>query len=659
MPRPNRAFAAYIAADKDFRGIGQALAARLEARFGEQLRDAIASQDPRVAEVVGDENAQTAFIAYEVKASEVDVVDWLQRHDIDHEVGVKTAIKIARCWGSDAAPALMDNPYVLLAFLSWPVVDRIARRLGVKCDDPRRRAAAIEAILYERLDQNDTTVPLGNVRHHVEKLIGSLDSADFTTAVNNSIRTGGAVLLKDELQPYGAATMEAEIARWVSEARGKTAYADLALPLESGTEIKKRIAAFEASNPYPLTKKQREAIRLGLTSRIMILAGYAGAGKTTSLKGVCDIAQAQGRNLHLIALSGRAAQRMRESTGLQASTIAGFLIAVRGGQRVIAPGDLVIVDEASMVDLPLLWRILRVIGDGSLILVGDPAQLPPIGFGLTFHVLCDDLATPHTVLDQVLRQTAESGIPKVAEAIRNGDVVDLPQFRGRCDGVSFTHCEADDAIERLHAIHVGLIREGVDEEDIQIIAPIRRGPAGITVINRAFHHRKHEDTAEEFFPGRDDIAAGDPIIWTKNDWDRELMNGSLGRILSVHGDVAHATLDGLSHDLTVHDADYIDLGYAISVHKSQGSQWPIVIVPIFKSKILDRSLIYTAITRAAKQVILIGDSDAFRSGVRADPAAKRRKVGLGIRLQEGGVDGCRASTTLSASDNHVGRFCGR
>lgn len=652
MPRPNRAFAAYIAADKDFRGIGQALAARLESRFGEQLRDVIASQDPRVAEVVGEENAQNAFVAYAVKSGEADVVDWLQRNDIDHEVGIRTAVKIAHCWGGDAAPALRENPYVLLAFLPWPVVDRIARRLGVTCDDSRRRAAAIEAILYERLDQNDTTVPLENVRHHVEKLIGSLDEANFAKAVNNAIRTGGAALLGNELQPYGAATMEAEIAQWVSEAREKTAYADLALPLESDTEIEKRIAAFEASNPYPLTEKQREAIRLGLTSRIMILAGYAGAGKTTSLKGVCDIAQAQGRNLHLIALSGRAAQRMRESTGLPASTIAGFLISVRGGQRAIAPGDLVIVDEASMVDLPLLWRILRIIGDGSLILVGDPAQLPPIGFGLTFHALCDDRATPHTVLDQVLRQTAESGIPKVAEAIRNGDVVDLPQFNGLCDGVSFTPCEANDAIERLQAIYKRLIQEGVCEEDIQIIAPIRRGPAGVTAINRAFHQTRYEDTAEEFFPGRDDIAAGDPIIWTKNDWDRELMNGSLGRILSVHDDVAHTILDGFSHDLTICDADYIDLGYAISVHKSQGSQWPIVIVPIFQSKILDRSLIYTAITRAAKQVILIGDSDAFRSGVRANPAAKRRKVGLGIWLQEGGVGGGGAGANAAVGGGH-------
>lgn len=149
MPRPNRAFAAYIAADKDFRGIGQALAARLESRFGEQLRDVIASQDPRVAEVVGEENAQNAFVAYAVKSGEADVVDWLQRNDIDHEVGIRTAVKIAHCWGGDAAPALRENPYVLLAFLPWPVVDRIARRLGVTCDDSRRRAAAIEVSTAE------------------------------------------------------------------------------------------------------------------------------------------------------------------------------------------------------------------------------------------------------------------------------------------------------------------------------------------------------------------------------------------------------------------------------------------------------------------------------------------------------------------------------
>lgn len=151
-------------------------------------------------------------------------------------------------------------------------------------------------------------------------------------------------------------------------------------------------------------------------------------------------------------------------------------------------------------------------------------------------------------------------------------------------------------------------------------------------MNRAFHRLRHQAADGDFFPGRSDIAGGDPIIWTRNDWDRELMNGSMGRLHSVIDGIGHATLDGRPHELTEADAEMIELAYAISVHKAQGSQWPRVIVPVFPSRLLDRTLLYTAITRATEQVVLVGDAKALATAIIDTPTALLRSVGLHERI---------------------------
>ena len=175
--------------------------------------------------------------------------------------------------------------------------------------------------------------------------------------------------------------------------------------------------------------------------------------------------------------------------------------------------------------------------------------------------------------------------------------------------------------------------DGAELGETQIIAPVKSRPAGIEAINRRFHQARQSATEGDYFPGRRDLAAGDPIMWTQNDWERELMNGSMGRLHSVIDGIAHATLDGAPLELSLKDANFLALAYAISVHKSQGSQWRRVIIPVFKSRILDRTLIYTAITRASEQVIIVGDRTAFNQAVRDMPKSLRRSVGLGIRLQ--------------------------
>lgn len=622
-----------IARDKSFYGFGPAKAAMLEAHFGKDLSDALAEGRPEVADVVGDELATVAFAAFAEKRAEIEFLDWLSRNGVVELVGYDLAAKISRCWGPEGIQSLAENPYLLASFLPWGKVQEVGLALGIAKEDPRRAVAAIEACLYERLDQCHTAICRDELSRRVEKLIGS-DCANGAEALALAIEASAVVEFQELVQPLGAAAMEAFLARKITDLGTAVPVVDFATQQIEDQHLEEAINTYAASLSYVLTGRQRRGIRMAFERRLSIIAGYAGSGKTTSLRGICDVGEQFGRNPILMALSGRAAQRMTESTGRRAMTIAAFLMNLSSKKLKLSKASVIVLDEASMLDLPTLWRILKAIGDASIVLIGDPAQLPPIGFGLTFHPLCEDPDTPKTVLDRVLRQSMDSGIPAVAEAIRHGTPPDLDNFSARRVGVSFVQCEADAAFNEIFEVGIQLRFSGVNRDDVQIIAPVKAGTAGINTINRRFHKLRIEARSlrTRFMHFRDDIAEGDPIIWTKNDFKRGLMNGSLGRLMRVFHNGAEAVIDGQTVLLSPTDGQFLDPAYAISVHKSQGSQWPVVIVPVFRSMILDRNLIYTAITRASEKVVLVGDPLAFASAVKAQPRALCREITLSRRL---------------------------
>ncbi|SIS60292.1 exodeoxyribonuclease V alpha subunit [Roseivivax lentus] len=628
------AFAAMIAKDRAFRGIGPAKAAALDARFGSELRAALESRDPAVAELVGDEAAVAAFAAVQAKAAEADVLEWLTGCGALEAVGIPAALKIARCWGHDGLSALQANPYLLTAFLAWPVVDRFAQSLGGAPDDSRRAVAVVEALLYRRLDANHTATWPSYVAQGVEGLIGATGVC-AERAIDLAVTQGAVVAFESWLQPSGAAAMEAFLANRLTALSNEAPVVDLLVRPITDSELADAIADYERSLPYRATERQRAAIALAFRFRLSVLAGYAGSGKTTSLRGICEVAERFGRQPVLMALSGRAAQRMSESTGRRAMTIARFLKDFRSERSALTNVSIVVIDEGSMLDLPTLWRIVKALGKASLVLVGDPAQLPPIGFGLTFHVLCEHPGAPKTVLDRVMRQSADSGIPSIAEAIRHGREPTLSAFTGREDGVSFIDCKEDDALDCIREVGLRLRADGMNRDAMQIVAAVKAGPAGITAINTVFHRmrRKLKPTVP-LFPGRPDIAESDPVIWTRNDHERGLMNGSMGRVDRIDGGTVHATIDGTSQQLSATDGQFLELAYAISVHKSQGSQWPIIIIPVFQNRLLDRTLLYTAITRASRQVILLGDPHALQKAIVKPSRALERALTLKLRMAE-------------------------
>jgi exodeoxyribonuclease V alpha subunit len=388
--------------------------------------------------------------------------------------------------------------------------------------------------------------------------------------------------------------------------------------------IQNLLASFQVQEEITLTNEQRHAVWLALTQRFSLLLGGAGTGKTSTLKAIRYAQEQTGGNVHAVALAGRAAQRIREATGGQARTLAGFLGALQQQELELGGADLLVVDEASMVDLPLAYSLLRRLPpDCRVLLVGDPYQLPPIGMGVVFSALAVDGEVPKVELSQVHRQASETGIPAIAAGMRRGQVLDMPTFNGLGKGVSFLPCRLSEA----QSLTIEILGELGGPGECQILCPVKSGPAGIHSINAALHLLRA--TGKAAWCG---FAEEDPVIHLENDYENLVWNGTLGVVKEVLPGEIRVLWDGHDQCINYHGTDLqnLDLAYAISVHKAQGSQFRRVVIPIFPSRLLDRTLVYTAMTRATEQVIMVGDQGALEAAVAALPAPLRRSTGMGV-----------------------------
>lgn len=650
LPREPGLLATYIAREKAFRGIGPRRAAALAAALGDDLEASILALDDRVIEIVGDDAAIAAAAAMEARHAETAFLGWL--NEIGAEIPVGKAIRLARAWGPKGIEAVRSNPYLLLAIADWKAVDAIAQATGVGADDPRRDVAAVEAVLQGEacLASGSTRLRTSEALRAAQRLLGRPVASGVEEA---AIASGAAVRLADALQPPGTAHMEGECALRLA----RLAHAPPVTGVTPPTQLDALLEACDDAQPFPLTEMQRAAVRMAHRHRLMVLAGYAGSGKTTVLRGVCDTLEAVGREPLIVTLSGRAAKRAAEATGRRAITVARFLIDQEKADGPLGATTALIADEASMLGLVEFWRILRRLGDASLLLCGDPGQLPPVTPGVVFHELVDDRDVARVILDRVHRQDEGTGIPAVAEAVRNGTIGRLPEFAGVEAGVSFTRCTSEQLCAKVHEIGHALVDGGTARDSVQIIAPTNRE---IEAVNGYFHGLAMR-RGPTLWPGMAHVAEGEPVIWTRNDVERGLTNGSMGRVLHIGSDSITAVLDGDMHELEPADGAFLQLAYAVSVHKAQGSQWQRVIVPVFWSRVLDRSLIYTALTRAQQQVIFLGDMEVLEGAVRCPPAADRRDVGfsdwlllararLGMDRTDGPIlAGAAASGSLEAS----------
>jgi exodeoxyribonuclease V alpha subunit len=339
------------------------------------------------------------------------------------------------------------------------------------------------------------------------------------------------------------------------------------------------------------------------------------------LQAITEASEPLGMQVYMMALSGRAARRMSKVTGREAMTIASFLTAVDAERIDLSGEPTIAIDESSMLDLPIMYRLLRRLEPGcKLLLLGDPGQLPPIGFGIIFHELVKNKGIPQVELTEIHRQAAHTGIPQMSQAVRIGEVPVLMPYHGKDVGVSFIECpwqEIPDVV--LDTVHeLGGVRLS------QVIGPLKSGNVGTHSINTLFQNLLKQG-CERYYG----FSVGEPVIWLVNDYDLGLMNGSLGIVKAIEEDGLRVLWD--EGEMVIKEEDVaakMGLAYAITVHKAQGSQWKRVVVPIFESRILDRALLYTAITRAELQVVLVGDWNAFEKAIMEPPSASRRETAI-------------------------------
>jgi exodeoxyribonuclease V alpha subunit len=453
----------------------------------------------------------------------------------------------------------------MLAFAGWEKVDRMARVLGVTHDDPRRQVAAVEACLYKRLDTKHTLTPYEILLDSLSNVMGMCSTRVARAAVDRALDEHAIVATGDGYQPLGPAVMEKTITNYLHELQAGAPGSERNLLSRNLLSIiGEAIASFEKDAGLRLNAGQRRGVEMALHHSLSDLTGGAGTGKTTVLQVIHRVAEQVAVPVLQMALSGRAAQHLREATGRPASTIAAFLLAAQQGSVNPESEPLVIIDESSMLDVPLMYRVVRALpARARLLLVGDPYQLPPIGFGLVFQVLAASPHIPKIELVEVHRQTQSTGIPRIARDIRHGIVPSLPAFAGLSAGVSFIKADEGEVMDHILAV----LAEWRGCEDTQILGVTKRGASGTRSINATLHAIASATKPKLEGWG---FSEGDPIIYLVNDYEKGLWNGSLGRIDGVLNSNGRQTvlcsLDGVRHEITEEDFHRIDLAYAITVH---------------------------------------------------------------------------------------------
>jgi exodeoxyribonuclease V alpha subunit len=652
------------------KGIGEVKATSLFDVLGEQLYDVLDHTEHSAIQVlIPSREVREAMFTKWSESGDAKTLRFMQ----DRDIPLDLARKVIKFHGKQTVEALIADPYRLLSFEgSWQRVEEIAReKFEVALDDPLRLAAALEESLYRVSAKGHTCTTLSGLRDTFAILIKPLTkpTAALAKAMFKGRHTGQFVCRErpsGDLMLYAPGTyiMEQRCADFVGSLlhnpNSQHLFPDNVDALLDAFDQEERLHLDIPS--FALNSAQRAAVRMSSQNRFSIITGAAGVGKTTVLKALYKTLDTMGRPRFQMALSGRAAARMMEATQEGAMTIASFLRNVTGKDMGLSP--VIIIDEASMLDLLTFHKLIQKLpANVHMILVGDPYQLPPIGAGLVLHVLCDLVGIPCTRLTEIKRQAKESAIPSASIAIRAGK---WPAFSSETSAeIAFLRCDDDQIIETV----LNLYEQ--DSENTQILCATRTCAfAGLKTINRKCHIQfssegRHliAENAETGNVEETGFCVGDLLLYTVNDWKRNLQNGCLGKLIEVfdhpvkvnvgNGEqpdmrtaLGRAVFEGVYHHILDSDVDVIEHAYAITVHKAQGSQFKRVIVPVRNSRVLDRTLIYTAVTRAQIQIILVGDVDAVGRAIARPPNAFSRQVGLAemvASLAPNCLDGCTRS----------------
>lgn len=604
------------------KGIGPKFARLIVDRFGTGTIDVIETDIERLNEVHGIGPKRIAKIreSWEKQKDIKNVMLFLQGH------GVSTAFaaKIYREYGKESVSKVQENPYRLaddIWGIGFKTADGIASKMGYGKDDPRRVRSGILYTLGQLADEGHcfatgeqllrTSAELLDVG---EEAIGAV-LADMAGA-GDVITDGEAIYLP----PFHYA--ECGVARRL-----------LALRNGNGSLFSEDEPELPHGEGIVYDQTQLEAVRLALKSKVMVLTGGPGTGKTTTTKAIIGALRSSGMKVLLAAPTGRASKRMSEATGMEAKTIHRMLeYNPKDGYQRNADnplsGDALIVDECSMIDILLMNNLLKAVPDGMrLILVGDIDQLPSVGAGNVLRDIIDSGAVPVIRLTRIFRQAQSSRIVMSAHAVNAGRLPDLSNGRD----TDFFFLREEDP-EKVAESIVDLVGRrlpgayGIGADSIQVLTPMQRGAVGAASLNIALQQSLNGN-GDSLSRGGYTFRKGDRVMQLRNDYDKEVFNGDLGYITEVNLEdrVLKVDFDGRETAYDSTELDELSLAYATTIHKAQGSEYPVVVIPVMMNHfvMLQRNLIYTGITRARKVCVLIGQLKALSYAVRNLTVQKR------------------------------------
>lgn len=626
------------------KGIGPHFAKVLVKAFGENVFTVIENDPEKMLSLpgIGKKRVEKITSAWAEQKVIREIMVFLQSHG----VGTARAVRIYKTYGDEAIIKVTENPYRLaldIHGIGFKTADVIAGRLGIAPDSLIRAQAGVRHVLQEISNDGHCAAPAEMLVAESGKLL-QIPDAILEEAIREEIVSEN--LVKEEIEGreclFLAPLHRAEIGVAASIIRIMEGQ-----PPWGAIDADKAIPWVEGKTGLTLSSSQGEAVRIALSSKAVVITGGPGVGKTTLVNSILQIVRAKQVNVTLCAPTGRAAKRLSESTGLEAKTIHRLLefdpksFGFKRGRDNPLETDLLVVDESSMVDIALMNRLLAAVPDkAALMIVGDVDQLPSVGPGAVLSDIIDSGKVPTVRLTEIFRQAATSRIIVNAHRINKGD---MPLKAEGAELSDFYFIPANTP-EEIHEKLLQVVTERIPKrfgmhpvKDIQVLTPMNRGGIGARSLNAELQMKLNEKGEPKITRFGTTFAPGDKVIQTVNNYDKEVFNGDIGQIMAIdqeEGDL-QVDYDGRTVEYEFGELDEVSLAYATSIHKSQGSEYPAVVIPLAMQHytLLERNLIYTAVTRGKKLVIIIGQAKALAMAVK-NRKSTRRMTKLADRIVE-------------------------
>jgi exodeoxyribonuclease V alpha subunit len=627
------------------KGIGPVMAKRIVDKFGLDTFDIIEENPERLTEAEGIGPIRTERItkAWQEQKQIREVMVFLQ----GHEISPAYAVKIFKAYGDKSVSVVKENPYRLaldISGIGFKTADKVARSMGIDPNSQIRAEAGIIHVLSELVDEGHCYYPYDELKQKVAELL-EIDPAILETALA-ALARGERILIEELPETKAVYLTPLHVAEVNVARRLKTLMASPKQALQ--IDVEKAIEWVQSTSHINLAETQKLALRKTISGKVVVLTGGPGTGKTTLINSLVRILEKKGQRIVLASPTGRAAKRLSEVTGREAKTIHRLLefSPKEGGfkrnEDNPLDADLVVIDEASMVDILLMNHLLKAIPlTATLLLVGDVDQLPSVGPG---NVLKDIIASGSVetiILTEIFRQAQESLIIVNAHRVNRGEFPQLkPQQGQRSD---FYFIEKDDPEEVLGVIKELCIKRLPNAfrlnplDDIQVMTPMHRGTVGVANLNAELQALLNPQGKAITRGGRL-FRVNDKVMQIKNNYEKDVFNGDIGTLAAIdlEEQKVQVKFEGRMVDYELSDLDDLVLAYAISIHKSQGAEYPAVVVPLLSQHyiMLQRNLLYTAITRAKRLVVLVGSKRAIAIAVRNNKV-QRRYTNLAAKLCNG------------------------